>query len=107
MPGGNKTGPEGDGPMTGRRMGNCIDNEHPGNYYSNSNRGGGYGRGFRGGWRARNVEGRGMGFRFGNRRFLESPVQNVSEKTLIENQIRILKDQLSGLEEQLTKLNKD
>ena len=108
MPRGNKTGPEGMGPMTGRRMGYCVNNEHPGSFYSNSNQGVGFrrggGRGFgqgRGdGFQHRN----GMGFRYGDRNFSDSSMENVSEKTLIENEIRILKEQLSGLEENLKKL---
>ncbi len=113
MPGGNKTGPDGRGSMTGRGMGYCNDNEHPGSFYSNSNRsigfgrggGRGNGRGFgmgRGdGFQYRN----GMEFRYGNRNFSGSSMEDVSEKALLENEIRILKDQLSTLDEKLTKLD--
>jgi hypothetical protein len=48
MPRGDRTGPNGLGPMTGRRMGFCAGNNNPG--YMNSGfgygRGAGYGRGF-------------------------------------------------------------
>ena len=85
MPGRDRTGPNGLGSMTGRRMGFCADNSNL-NY---SNRGFGYGRG------------NGLGFRFGyGNGYIES-TPNVSDKTIIENDIRILKDQLSFLEEQL------
>ena len=63
MPGGDRTGPLGQGPMTGRRAGYCAGYSAPG--YANSvpgrGRGFGYGRGFgRGrGW------GRGFGRGFG------------------------------------------
>lgn len=50
MPGGDRTGPYGEGPITGRRMGYCVGNDHPGFNYLRSNREGGYGRGFRGGF---------------------------------------------------------
>ena len=113
MPGGNKTGPDGRGSMTGRRMGYCNDNEHLGSFYSNSNRSIGFGRGGgRGngrGFGMRRGDGfqyrNGMEFRYGNRNFSDVPMEDISEKTLIENQIRIFKDQLSALEEKLTKFD--
>ncbi|MCF8379672.1 MAG: DUF5320 domain-containing protein [Bacteroidales bacterium] len=111
MPGGNKTGPEGKGPMTGRRMGFCVSNEHPGSFYSDSSagfgkirgRGRGFGRGAGMGFQHRN----GMGYRYGNSYCNDPSMENVSEKTLIENDIRILREQLSGLEERLGKLKED
>jgi hypothetical protein len=74
-------------------MGFCADNDNQ--YFSNrglgyqrSNRGGfGYGRGY------------GLGYRYGYMNIENNP--SVSDKTIIENDIRILKDQLSSLEEQL------
>ncbi len=101
MPGRDRTGPSGFGPMTGRRMGFCADNSNL-NY---SNRGFGYGRGDRGGLGFgggfRYGRGYGLGSRFGyGNGYIES-TPNVSDKTIIENEIRVLKDQLSSLEEQL------
>ena len=63
MPGGNKTGPLGDGPMTGRRLGNCVGNDQPGFNATLGNFGYGYGRGFgrRHGWGGQ----MGYGFRHG------------------------------------------
>lgn len=88
MPGRDKTGPSGYGPMTGRRMGLCA-----GNYTSSTSR---FGRGRGGGY--------GFGFRgyYGDEYIGSNPY--VSEKTLIENEIKVLKDQLSSLEDQLQKL---
>ena len=87
MPGRDKTGPSGFGPMTGRRMGLCT-----GNNTSFSSR---FGSGFR------------RGYGFGIRGYYGDEYSgsnlNVSEKTIIENEIRVLKDQLSSLEEQLKK----
>ena len=100
MPRGDRTGPSGEGPTTGRGMGYCTSNEHPGYMNSFSNRGGGYGRRFHGG----PGFGRGarLGFRGGYGASYQEGVPDVSEKTLIENEIRILKDQLSALEDRLS-----
>ena len=113
MPGGNKTGPDGRGPMTGRRMGYCNDNEHPGSFNSNSNRSFGFGRGGGRGFGRGYGRGRGdgfqyrfgNGFRYGNRLFSDSSAEIFSDKSQIENEIRIVKDHLSGLEEKLEKLD--
>ena len=47
MPRGNKTGPTGDGPMTGRAQGYCTGNNQPGFTDNQGNPGQGFGRGFR------------------------------------------------------------
>jgi len=99
MPRGDKTGPEGNGPLTGRRMGNCVSNE---NFISpnNQNFGRGLGRGFAGGrGYARGFGrgfGRGSGF-FGNQNY-----QNTTDKNSIENEINALKEQISFLEKQIS-----
>jgi len=51
MPGGDRTGPAGMGPMTGRRAGYCVGNASPGTFNTGFGRGYGlgFGRGFRGG----------------------------------------------------------
>ena len=95
MPGRDRTGPSGSGPMTGRRMGFCVDNNNQ--YFSN--RGLGFQRGNRGGFGYGRGYGRGFGYGLGNQYIENNP--NVSEKTMIENDIRILKNQLSSLEEKL------
>ena len=100
MPGGNRTGPLGEGPNTGRGMGYCAGNEHPGYMNSYSNRGGGYGRRFRGGPGYGQRAGFGPGRGYGN--YSQGGIADVSEKTMIENEIRILKDQLSALEDRLS-----
>ncbi len=56
MPGGDRTGPLGFGPLTGRGLGYCAGYNHPG-YYVPPGWGRGFGRGW--GW------GRGRGFGFG------------------------------------------
>jgi hypothetical protein len=103
MPRGDRTGPLGEGPKTGRALGYCVGNEFPGYYYSGVAWGRGLGRRFRGGMGPGAGYGRGFHRRFGP--FGGEFSQGVSDKTLIENEIRILKDQLSSLEEQLSKLD--
>ncbi len=100
MPRGNRMGPSGEGPNTGRGMGYCAGNDHPGYMNSSPNWGGGYGRRFRGG--PGNGRGAGFGFRGGMGNYYDEGVSDVSEKTLVENEIRILKDQLSALEGRLS-----
>lgn len=101
MPRGDRTGPSGGGPKTGRGMGYCTGNDQPGYMTPGTNWGRGFGRRFRGGqgygW------GPGFGFRHGYGNYYQGNVNDVSEKTLIENEIRILKDQLSALEDRLSK----
>ena len=92
MPRGDKTGPQGAGPMTGRRMGNCVEEDE---------RGFGFGRGF--GFN----RGRGFGYGRNTSMFSRTENPNVSEKTTLENGIRILKDQLSSLEKRLSLFNKE
>ena len=116
MPRGDKSGPFAEGPGTGRGMGYCTGNDHPG--YASLQSGRGLGRRFQGGagtGRGAGLgygagTGRGAGFRagrgygagrgFGD--YYQGGVEYVSEKTLIENEIRILKDQLSALEGRLS-----
>ena len=104
MPGGDRTGPLGEGPLTGRRLGYCAGFDRPGFMNVRSNWGGGYGRRFRGGYTGR---GPGLGFRHRYGDLYRWEPDEVSEKTLIENEIRILKDQLSSLEDRLSKFEQD
>jgi len=101
MPGGDRTGPHGDGPMTGRRFGNCVGNYGPGFNFSpgNFDRGFGSGRG----------AGRGMRYRFdqGWSHFSSEMPTHVSEETLLENEVKILKEHLASLEKQLSDIKKE
>lgn len=99
MPRGDRSGPSSEGPRTGRGMGYCTGNEHPGFINQRSNWGGGFGRRFRGGQNY--GRGAGFGFRHGFENYYQGGIANVSDKTMIENEIRILKDQMSALEERL------
>lgn len=114
MPGLNRTGPTGAGPMTGRQMGLCNENNR------NAPRGGdggygfgggrGAGRGFRGGFNRGTGRGggRGFGFRRGNP-FGRSPVDYIPDtpdEKMLENEVSYLKEQLSLTEKELEKLRK-
>ena len=114
MPRGDRTGPSGNGPMTGRQMGYCNSNDQAGNTTGfggfvrglgrgfGFGRGSGFGRGFGRGY----GNGRGAGFANGN--YYDNSVSNVSEKTMVENEINSIKDQMSFLEKRLSEIsNKD
>lgn len=92
MPGLDRTGPQGRGSMTGRRMGNCNDNIEN---IANGRTGRWYGRGG------------GSGFRHRFGRNQQQFLTKVSEKTILENEINTLKDQLSSLEKQMKELKQD
>jgi hypothetical protein len=67
MPRGDRTGPYGEGPKTGRQMGYCVGNEQPGFAYRNVPHRMGLGRQFRGGFGP--GRGAGFGFMHGRERF--------------------------------------
>jgi len=81
MPRGDRTGPNGNGPMTGRRLGFCTGNDSPGfemtpgGFFDRGGRA--YGRGF--------GYGRGMGYRHGQQygRYADEIVPEVSQETLL------------------------
>ncbi|HOP06569.1 MAG TPA: DUF5320 domain-containing protein [candidate division Zixibacteria bacterium] len=114
MPGGDKTGPLGEGPMTGRGAGYCSGNDQPG-YMSNwgAGRGGGFGRGGRRG-------GGGRGFRHqyyatgqpgwargrGNVPFYREPVDVAPETNEpdLSKQLSALRNEIKDLRRQLDDL---
>ena len=106
MPGIDRTGPAGQGPMTGRRMGACASNDYPENDVR-FNSGRGLGRGFRGGFNRNRGMGLGLGYGFGYKHGFQNqnlePLRETSEKTIIENEINTLKNQLSLLEDKHSK----
>ncbi len=117
MPLGDKTGPLGQGPMTGRAAGFCAGYGQPG--YANPVGGRGFGMG-----RGRGF-GRGMGFGFGrgfrNRFFAAGApgccatgdvaatesVPGLGEKEVLSNQAESLQSQLDAIHKRLEKLAKD
>ena len=113
MPRGDRTGPSGMGPMTGRAAGYCAGYDVPGFANPVGGRGGfgrgmGYGRGFGFGRGYGRGLGFGRGYGLGYYGEYPTPVQpQVSEKTLIENEIKIIGEQLKTLETRLAELSKE
>ena len=99
MPGGDRTGPAGMGPMTGRRMGLCAGNEQSGNSY-------GFGRGFARGFRGNQRGGRGFSFSRHRNAFNKPMADSESQKKVIENELDALKRQISFLQAGLERLSK-
>ena len=109
MPRGDRTGPAGAGPMTGRAAGFCAGNSVPGfmagGFGMGMRRGGGSGRGFFG-------AGRGLGFarNFGGYgRFGCNPVWGetggVAEKEILEKRAESLQQELDAVRKNLETLN--
>ena len=93
MPRGDKTGPKGNGPMTGRQMGDCTENNNPGRTTGNF----GFGRG-RGGRANMNT---GMGRRFRNRGY-----GLFSEDQTEQDLLSFFKEEIFSLKNQLSDINK-
>lgn len=94
MPRGDKTGPTGQGAMTGRKMGLCTGNSNAG--YVNATESYGLGRQGRGfGRGAGTGRGRGLGF---SRGFAENTNQSDSENQQLRNEISKLQSRLNDLE---------
>ncbi|MEA1910490.1 MAG: DUF5320 domain-containing protein [Spirochaetota bacterium] len=121
MPRGDRRGPNGMGPMTGRGAGFCSGSNAPG--YMNTGAVGGYGqglgagRGFGGGFHGGaygNAYGRGMGRAQGlgggigfQTPYVAPVYSKETEKGYIENEVSFLKDQLKALEGRLSDMKED
>jgi len=111
MPGGDRTGPEGLGPMTGRSLGYCSGSNSPGFTYG---RGRGFGRGF-----GRVYWGRGRGFwrraSYPDPYIEPAPYYRDSyqrptkeeEKTYLENLIKGLEEEINTIKIRIKELSKD
>lgn len=117
MPFGDKTGPEGRGPLTGRQAGYCAGNDRPGSYEPRYGRGLGRGRGFFGFGR-----GAGSGFGLGRGRrgvrqffgrgfdsgrynnFYQPEFEEETEETVLKSQADYLKQQLENVSKRLSEL---
>ncbi len=89
MPQGDRTGPNGQGPMTGRKMGFCTGFNMPGFMNSGFRRGMGFGRGF------------GRGFPC----FIQPQVITESqEKEILKQELEAIKAEKTEIEAQLKKL---
>ena len=104
MPTGDGTGPQGEGPMTGRRLGYCAGYSTPGFMNQGFGRGGfgrGRGRGF----------GRGRGWRWRQSATQVVPVQQVqqtplNEKQALENEKKAIEEEKKYLEEEFNEVIK-
>lgn len=120
MPRGDRTGPEGMGPMTGRAAGYCAGYDVPG--YANPAPGRGMGRGMGRGWRRgnrRGWQGAGQGAGYGWYQpvgpvpaapapppVAPPPPAPMDEQTVLEQEIAGLKAELAYLEQRLSGLLK-
>jgi len=101
MPRGDGTGPRGMGQRTGRGLGYCNGYNSPGFTRGYGNGGGfGNGRGFG------RMQGRGYGWN--NQAYYApvAPYAGVSEKTILENEIKAMNDQLKALQNRLNEITK-
>ena len=111
MPRGDKTGPFGAGPMTGRGAGYCAGFDVPGfanNDFLTRGRGGGFGGGRGGrGWRNRNWQpagGRGMGWGYWNTYGQSAMTPPVDPTPQSESELDYLKRQSKHLQQSLQRL---
>ena len=101
MPRGDRTGPLGEGPMTGRQLGFCAG-------YQGAGYGRGPGRGF-----GRGYLGRGRGRRFFWRRYVPLPEDDrdtagyVDEVSVLQDEVRDLKGALERISGRLNRLEPD
>jgi len=94
MPRNDQTGPNGEGPMTGRRMGVCVGNQKQESFFNF-----GFGRGFRG---------KRMRFTSSYNQtgsFQKNQNSKMSNKEFIEFEIENLKNRLQFLEDELKNLS--
>lgn len=102
MPFGDRTGPRGLGPMTGRGMGYCRGYSYPG-YLNPAGRGWGrgWGRGLGWGWRRHGY------YPFGGDFYPDYPSQApVSEENILKREKEVLGGQLEMLKEELKEVEK-
>jgi len=103
MPRGDRTGPAGAGPRTGRAAGFCAGNGAPGFMSGAPVRGFGRRRGFGGGgWGWRNGFNISGLFGWGS-----APANPDSEKTVLENQADRLQSELESIRKRLSEIESD
>ena len=97
MPRGDRTGPQGMGPMTGRAMGQCAGNNASGNVNGPATGGFGRGRGL----------GRGFGRGFGRGAAYGYPQQSMTagqELEMLRNQANILQQEMNAVQKNIERL---
>jgi len=111
MPRGDKRGPMGQGPMTGRATGYCVGNDVPG--YMEDRPGLGLARGFRGGRNA--GMGRGLGRGMGRQMSMPNAAPHEGnlaptkdeERNYLSKQAERLKRTLNEVEQRINELDKE
>jgi len=106
MPGGDRTGPEGRGPMTGRRLGYCAGNQIPGYESPRYGLDRGFGRRY---WR------RGRRIWHDNRYtdFYDNPnlynqnISKVEEKKYLEDAIKNFEEEIKLIRKRLEEISKE
>ena len=118
MPGGDKTGPKGYGPRTGRGLGYCSEYDSPGFTRGVPRGGGGFGRGCGRGF-GRGFWGRGRGFWRRNcysdpyygpapyHKNIDPELSKEEEKSYLEDMVKGLEDDLKFIKEKLQELSKE
>ena len=123
MPAGNRTGPLGYGPMTGRGLGYCAGYSAPG-FTKGTPRGGmgygfGRGRGFGRGFGRRFYPDISYGYSMSSREtypeyYYYPPVENISqeqrreeEKVYLENLVKHMGDEIRAMQERLKELSEE
>ncbi|MFW5805720.1 MAG: DUF5320 domain-containing protein [Bacteroidales bacterium] len=113
MPIGDKTGPNGQGPLTGRRMGFCTGNDQPGNMSDapgrGMGRGGGFGRG-RGFGSGQGMNygrglGRGRGYAW-NAGYQNPAIDKEGEANMLKTEGQRLENELKAIKKRLEELDK-
>ena len=111
MPGGDRTGPHGSGPRTGRALGYCAGYNTPG--YVHPGFGRGYGRGFGRGFRGR---GRGFWWRGYRDPYYWDQSYNLGlypipskdeEKSYLEEMVKDLEEEIKQIRNRIQELSKD
>ncbi|RLG14723.1 MAG: hypothetical protein DRN66_01275 [Candidatus Nanohalarchaeota archaeon] len=111
MPGRDKRGPRGEGPLTGRGFGSCGQEEEINRAFGRG-AGAGFGRGAGAGFGrgAGAGFGRGAGIGFGREIFLEEKPANLSkeeEKKILSAQLKEIEDQKQRIEKTLKKIEEE
>ena len=101
MPGRNQTGPNGMGPMTGRGMGVRNGAGNGQGFNSGFGRGNrmGRGNGFKNGM------GQGFGYGYGRQQNMVASDANIAQKTFLENELKVMKEQVATIEKELEAIN--
>jgi len=109
MPIGDRTGPDGMGPMTGRGLGYCAGYSSPGFTRGVPRGGAGYGRGY--GFGRGYGYGRGGGFGYG-RGFYQNPYYGYpsypypkeNEEQMLKDELKMIKEEAKNIEKRLDEL---